>query len=322
MNYFSCFDGISAASVAWQPLGFQNIGLSEIDPFCCKLLNQKYGHKNYGNFFQWREWGNIKADIIIASPPCTAFSNLGLRRGTNDPAGQLSVETIRFIHRNTPRWFVIENVPQMLLADGTKLWKFMCSTLSRRGYSLSWQVLDAQYFGVAQRRRRMFVIGHLGSSTGAPKVLFDPDTLPCCVTPSREKGEGNPTTFTEYNRKNSARSNHTDQHRIRYKDNPTISGTIATQIDSGSEQINRLIIDGDKVRYLTPLECERLQGLNCATLVNKKCKYLIVAITGFQYRRWSSWISSELSELVGKRLLANTVHNSSIYYKYQFQLRP
>lgn len=260
MNYFSAFDGISCSSVALLPLGFKCIGVSEIDPFCCKLLEQKYGHKNFGDFTKWREWGKIETDLALFSPPCTAFSNLGQRRGTKDPAGQLTLETIRFICRNAPRWFAVENVPQLLHADRTRLWRHLCSTLSRRGYNLAWQVLDAQYFGVPQRRRRIFTIGHLGSSTCAAKVLFDSQTLPVFDTSSEEERQEYSRTIEEHHQRDCTGSDHSDHHRTRYKDNPRVSGTLATQIDGGAEQVNRLVIDNGRVRYLTPLECERLQG--------------------------------------------------------------
>jgi DNA (cytosine-5)-methyltransferase 1 len=264
MNYFSVCDGIGAAHMALLPLGCECVGVSEIDKFCNQLIKSKYGFKNYGDFTKWREWGKIKVDVVIGGCPCTAFSNLGQRRGTADPAGQLSLDFVRFVCRNSPSWFIFENVPQVLLADRKRLWRFMLTTFSNRGYSLSWQVLDSRYFGVPQRRRRVFLVGNLGDSTGAGKVLFDSKTLPVFVKPSTEKGQEHSRTlaFNHYTDSGiqDRMCKQSEYHYERYRQNDSTLGTLATQIDAGAEQITRLVIDGDRVRYLTPLECEGLQG--------------------------------------------------------------
>ena len=90
MNYFSVCDGIGAAHAAFLPLGCQCIGVSEIDKYCNKLVHEKYGFKNYGDFTQWKNFGQIEADIIIGGTPCTAFSLIGQRK--NDITDDLFIE--------------------------------------------------------------------------------------------------------------------------------------------------------------------------------------------------------------------------------------
>ena len=260
MDYFSAFDGIGAAHVALQPLGCNCVGVSEIDKFCNELIDKKYGFKNYGNFENWREWGKINVSLIAGGSPCTAFSLLGRRRGTADPAGQLTLEFVRFVCRNAPKYFLWENVPQVLSVDGKRLWRGMLAQFSNRGYGLAWQVLDSRYFGVPQSRRRIFLIGCFGSPTGAAEILFDPETLPLPYITRPETGQADTGAATFGHCTDSRGQRRTQEHRERYRQNHSTLGTLATQIDAGTEQINRLVLDNDRVRYLTPLECERLQG--------------------------------------------------------------
>ena len=264
MDYFSICDGIGAAHSALLPLGFRCVGVSEVDKFCNQLIDKKFGFKNYGDFTQWRDWGHIDAEVVLAGTPCQSFSALGNLQGTRAPTGRLTLEFVRFICRNAPRWFIWENVPRVLLADRKRLWRYMCSQFSDRGYSLAWQVLDSQYFGVPQHRRRIFLIGHLGSPTGAAKVLFDPETLPIFDAEEQTTAQADSRTaplghYTDGG-KRSRMVTHTEQHYTRYRQNNSTVGTLTCQVDGGIEQITRLVMDGNRVRYLTPREYERLQG--------------------------------------------------------------
>ena len=248
MKYFSAFDGIGAAHAALQPLGYNCVGISEIDKFCNQLIGSKHGFKNYGNFEHWKDWGRINADVIVASPPCTAFSFMGRRKGTADPAGTLSPSCVRFICRQRPRWFVLENVPGILTIDDGRLFRWMLAQFSQRGYNCAWRVLNAESFGVPQSRRRMFLVGYLGDGYSAGKILFDGATIPIPAPQSDRANQEDSSTIEG------------DARKDRYRGNRKTVGTLIASPGGGVERIGSVILDNDKPRWLTPLERERLMG--------------------------------------------------------------
>ena len=113
MKYFSICSGIESASVAWHPLGFECVGVTEIDPFRSAVLNYHYPEvKNYGDFTKVeKEDIGGSPDIVVGGTPCATFSIAGLREGIESDRGNLALEFIRFIKRTNPKWVVWENVP-------------------------------------------------------------------------------------------------------------------------------------------------------------------------------------------------------------------
>lgn len=188
MNYISLFSGIEAASVAWEPLGWNPVAFAEIEPFCCDLLAKRFPDvPNLGDVsgVDWTEYeGSV--DVIIGGSPCQAFSLAGRRRGLMDERGLLMLEFVRCVREVKPRWVIWENVPGVLSQDGGRAFGTLLGELEDCGYALSWRVLDAQFFGVPQRRRRVFLIGHPMPGCAAG-VLFNPDSLRGDNPPSREK---------------------------------------------------------------------------------------------------------------------------------------
>lgn len=188
MNYISLFSGIEAASVAWGPLGWNPIAFSEIEPFCCELLAKRFPDvPNLGDIsgVDWTVYeGSV--DVIIGGSPCQAFSMAGRRLGLMDERGQLMLEFVRCVREVKPRWVIWENVPGVLSQDEGRAFGTLLGELEDCGYALSWRVLDAQFFGVPQRRRRVFLIGHPVPGCAAG-VLFEPDSLRGDNPPSREK---------------------------------------------------------------------------------------------------------------------------------------
>jgi len=248
MDYFSCFDGIGAAHAALLPLGYRCVGISEVNKFCNELIDKKYGFKNFGDFTKWKEWGNIGAKVIVASPPCTAFSFIGRRRGTADPAGALTPSCVRFICAQRPRWFILENVPGIFAINEGGLLRWMLNQFSQCGYNCCWRVLNAESFGVPQSRRRMFLVGHLGSGYRAAKVLFDGESIPI------------PTPQSTGTRQNDLRTIEVGIGKNRYRHNRKSVGTLLASPGGGVERIGAIILDNDKPRWLTVRERERLMG--------------------------------------------------------------
>ena len=190
MRYVSVCDGIGAAHAAWQPLGFECAWTSEIDAFPAAVVDQRWGFANRGDMTMFQEWDDDKTvDILVGGTPCQSFSVAGLRKGLHDPRGGLMLTFLEIARRYRPRWVVWENVPGVLSSNGGRDFGSILGGLGELGYGWAYRVLDAQWFGVAQRRRRVFVVGCLGDWRSAAEVLFEPESLCGDSAPSREKGQ-------------------------------------------------------------------------------------------------------------------------------------
>ena len=194
MRFLSVCSGIEAASVAWNPLGWKAVGFSEIEPFPCAVLAHHYpGTPNYGDMTKFEEWPNANVDLLCGGTPCQSFSVAGLRKGLADPRGNLMLTFGAIAAKYRPRWLVWENVPGVLSSNGGRDFGAFLGMLGQLGYGFAYRVLDAQYFGVPQRRRRVFVVGCLGDWRRAASVLFERHSMSGHPAPSRESGKVAPT---------------------------------------------------------------------------------------------------------------------------------
>lgn len=134
--------------------------------------------------------GGLAVDVVVGGTPCQSFSVAGLRKGLDDPRGNLALVFLGLVDRYRPRWVVWENVPGVRSSgEGRDLGAFL-GGLAELGYGWAYRSLDAQYFGLAQRRERVFVVAHLGDWRPPCAVLFEPESLSGDSAPSREAGEG------------------------------------------------------------------------------------------------------------------------------------
>jgi DNA (cytosine-5)-methyltransferase 1 len=190
MRYLSVCSGIEAATVAWHSLGWQPVAFSEIEPFPSAVLAHHYPNvPNLGDMTKFKEWDIGTIDLLVGGTPCQSFSVAGLRKGLEDPRGNLALVYCGILDRFKPKWFVWENVPGVLSSSGGRDFGSFLGAVAELGYGFAYRVLDAQYFGVAQRRRRVFVVGCLGDWRSAAEVLFEPESLCGNPAPSREKGQ-------------------------------------------------------------------------------------------------------------------------------------
>ena len=195
MTYGSVCSGIEAATVAWHGLGWTPAWFAEIDPFARAVLAHRYPEvRNLGDFTairgHWlRRIGATPVELLVGGTPCQAFSVAGHRLGVDDPRGNLTLEFLRLAARARPRWVVWENVPGVLSIDGGRTFGTVLRTLADLGYGVAYRVLDAQFFGVPQRRRRVFVVAHLGGWQAPAAVLFERDSLRRDLAPRRKTGE-------------------------------------------------------------------------------------------------------------------------------------
>lgn len=187
MRYGSVCSGIEAASCAWEPLGWRAQFFSEIEAFPSAVLAHHYPNvPNYGDMNQHKEWPDATIDVLVGGTPCQSFSVAGLRKGLRDPRGNLALVYLALVNRMRPRWFIWENVPGVLSSDEGRDFGAFLGAVGELGYGFAYRVLDAQYYGVAQRRRRVFVVGYLGDWRPPAAVLFEPESLRGDSAPGRE----------------------------------------------------------------------------------------------------------------------------------------
>jgi DNA (cytosine-5)-methyltransferase 1 len=194
----SVCSGIEAASCAWHPLGWRAAFLSEIEPFPCAVLAHHYSTvPNLGDMTKFKDWPDAAIDLLVGGTPCQSFSVAGLRKGLADPRGNLMLTYLAIAERYAPRWLVWENVPGVLSSNGGRDFGTLLGGLAELGYGFAYRVLDAQYVrveshsrAVPQRRRRVFVVGHLGDWRRAAAVLFERESLLGHPAPRREAREG------------------------------------------------------------------------------------------------------------------------------------
>ena len=197
LGYIHMFMGISAAGVAFRPLGWEPLAFSETDPFASEVLSIRHPDApNVGDMTR-HDWSQYrgKCDLVVGGPPCQAFSQSGYRDSLRDGRGNLSLHFARAVQAIRPAWVLTENVPGWLNTHDNAFGCFLAGLVGadaplrppnnnhgawpRSGvvsgpvYGAAWRVLDAQHFGVPQRRRRVFIVGHLGDWRSAAQVLFE-----------------------------------------------------------------------------------------------------------------------------------------------------
>ena len=190
MRYLSVCSGIEAATVAWHGLGWEPAAFSEIERFPSDVLKYHYPNvPNVGDMTLYKDWNIGSIGLLVGGTPCQSFSVAGLRKGLDDPRGNLALVYCGLLDHFRPRWFVWENVPGVLSSNGGRDFGSFLGAVAELGYGFAYRVLDAQFFGVAQRRRRVFVVGCLGDWRAAASVLFERQSLRGDTAPSREKGQ-------------------------------------------------------------------------------------------------------------------------------------
>ena len=300
VKYGSVCSGIEAASVAWHPLGWTPAWFAEIEAFPSAVLKHHYPNvPNLGDMTKYEEWPDAAIDVLVGGTPCQSFSVAGLRKGLDDPRGNLMLVFGALARRYRPQWLVWENVPGVLSSNGGRDFGTFLGMLGQLGYGFAYRVLDAQYFGVAQRRRRVFVVGCLGDWRRAAAVLFERHSLSGHPAPSRQArqvaatltsprtgGGGSyrldahdvdggfiqavdvcPTLRAGGNRTGGDRPPGTDVYvcvepaiAFHPTQDPISSTEISHALNANANATAAVASAGMAVRRLTPEECEALQG--------------------------------------------------------------
>lgn len=191
MKYLSVCSGIEAATVAWHGLGWKAAAYSEIEPFPSAVLAHHYPDvPNVGDMTKFKEW-NIEPgtiDLLVGGTPCQSFSVAGLRKGLDDPRGNLMLTYLAIARQYRPRWLVWENVAGVLSSNGGLDFASLLRGMGECGYGFAYRILDAQFFGVPQRRRRVFLVGYL--ETGVLPQRFFLSATACQGILRRAKKRG------------------------------------------------------------------------------------------------------------------------------------
>jgi len=211
MKYLSVCSGIEAASKAWEPIGWEPVAFSEIEPFPSAVLKHHWPEvPNLGDMTKYESWKFEEAiDVLVGGTPCQAFSVAGLRKGLADPRGGLSLTFVNIADHFNPKWILWENVPGVLSSRDNGFGCFLGALAGEDGElkppgekwadagcvygpkrSIAWRCLDAQYFGVAQRRKRCFLVACPRDQGDPAKVLFEWEGLRRDTAPSREARKG------------------------------------------------------------------------------------------------------------------------------------
>lgn len=203
LRFLSVCSGIEAASVAFGPLGWKAVAFSEIEKFPSAVLAHHYPEvPNLGDFTKIKTEELGRVDILCGGTPCQSFSVAGLRKGLGDARGNLTLSFVELAHeladRNGLRNVIWENVVGILSSKDNAFGCFLAGLVGadsaidppargkwpRHGMvsgpkgRAAWAVKDGQFFGIAQRRRRVLVVADFGNGADPAAVLFEPESLP------------------------------------------------------------------------------------------------------------------------------------------------
>lgn len=247
MRFVSLFSGIEAASVAWEPLGWEAMVFSEIEPFPCAVLAHRFpGVPNLGDIreIDWEEFKREQGvpDVVVGGSPCQSFSIAGKREGLAGASG-LMWEFVRACDQLRPRWVVWENVPGALSSANGEDFRCLLASLDDIGYCVAWRVLDAQSLVVARDDVVIFSMTDTQAHTATSSEV-------CGTLAARSYKDAPVVAFA---------ANQRGEVRLQGGDGQVFG---ALQASTSAKQINA-VCEGKAepiVRRLTPRECERLQG--------------------------------------------------------------
>ncbi|MEE8466584.1 MAG: DNA (cytosine-5-)-methyltransferase [Dehalococcoidia bacterium] len=191
----SLFSGIGGMDKGLTDAGMEIRWHVEIDKWGQKVLSRRFPDGQlYSDIREHREYEPV--DLIAFGFPCTNLSVAGKRAGLGGDESRLFWAAIAVVRRVRPTWLLIENVPGLLSSNEGRDFGVVLGTLAHLGYWWSYRVLDSQYFGVAQRRRRVFIVCHLGGPC-PPEILFEPCGVSGHTQTSQQEGQGVAGTLTE-----------------------------------------------------------------------------------------------------------------------------
>jgi len=268
---------------------FKCIGFSEIDKYCNELLKNKFPTiKNYGDATKIIPKELPDFNLLVGGFPCQAFSIAGKRRGFEDTRGTLFHDIVRILEVKRPKHILLENVKGLLSHDRGRTFATILASLSKLGYVIQWMVLNSKFFGVPQNRERVFIVGSLrgepipeilplgeGNEEINCKTIMDINQAQrvygiegtSIALKGLGGGQGAKTGLYSVQVPTNTKFGYDvaeekeDGIRLQYEDSKTARGRVVKG-SSQALQANSIsgVLDNMKIRRLTPIECERLQG--------------------------------------------------------------
>lgn len=273
----SLFAGIGGFDLAMQRAGIEVKAAVEIDAKCRQVLGRRFPESSLFGDIQEVTGADLRASgfagasgVITGGFPCQDLSVAGRRAGLEGARSGLFWEIVRLLDETQSKWFVLENVPGLLNSQRGRDMGIVVGTLAELGYGVAWRVLDAQHFGVPQRRRRVFIVGCAGDPASGPEVLFEPERsagndrpgkqarqVHASVTGTRTEVSDRPVRDETWVK--TIRSGARAEDGSLPAEVWAASATAPTlnAFDNNSES-RATILAG--TRRITPRECERLQG--------------------------------------------------------------
>lgn len=193
MNVLSLFSGIGGFDLGFERAGMTVVGMCEIDKHAQKILQRHFPDATLHTDVRKVSYERGAVDIICGGFPCQDLSVAGKRRGLAGERSGLWHEFARIIDETQPSWVVIENVPGLFSSNAGRDFAVIIDWLAQRGYGVGWRVLDAQGFGLAQRRKRVFIVGSFGTPRGCT-VLLESESVRRDSTASRKERQGDTRT--------------------------------------------------------------------------------------------------------------------------------
>lgn len=272
----SLFAGVGGIDLALQRAGVRVVAAVEIDPVARAVLQRRFPDATVFEDVREVTGDQLRAagfvpdrGLLVAGWPCQDNSVAGRRAGMAGARSGLWVHVARLLAELHPAWFLGENVPGLLSVNDGRDFAAVIGDVADSGMGCAWRVLDAQYFGVPQRRRRVFIVGCAGNRAAPVQVLFEPeggggDPAPRPAAGSRVAA----ITASSAGSGCGADDNDAQGGRLivsTLDDHNVITHTLTSEgfdaSEDGSGRGTPLVPTMTAVRRLTPLECERLQGL-------------------------------------------------------------
>ena len=262
MKFGSLFTGVGGFDLGFEQAGMKCEWQVEFDKNCQNILRKHWSETELFDDVRTVGKHNLKSvDVICGGFPCQDVSIAGKRAGLAGERSGLWSEFARIIDELEPNWVVIENVPGLLSSNRGRDFATVIRWLAERGYGVAWRILDSQYFGVAQRRRRVFIVGSFGSGS-ASEILFE--------------------------RENAQKNDEMEQPGT------TVVGSLRARGDGELHAGAKLIEVDEKIRFITPTECERLQGFPDGWTDGQADSH--------RYKQMGNAVTVNVAEWIGKRI--------------------
>jgi DNA (cytosine-5)-methyltransferase 1 len=305
MKVLSLFSGIGGFDLGFERAGMEVVGMCEIDRHAQAVLQRHFPNATLHTDVRSIQYGRGAVDVICGGFPCQDLSVAGKRRGLDGERSGLWFEFARIIDEVEPKWVVIENVPGLFSSAGGRDFAVIIQWLAQRGYGVGWRVLDSQGFGLAQRRKRVFIVGSFATPHGCT-LLLEPESVRWNPTPSRRSGQGDTGAVAKRLTADGQRYDYETETMIpilwesthgddpaRLCSNQSVSPTLPARMGTGGNNVPLI-----GVRRLTPTECERLQGFPDGWTAGQADSH--------RYKQLGNAVSVPVAQWIGQRIMEVT----------------